>query len=86
MIARLHRDQRAAMVILCALSRLPWAASWGWETCRLLRAGLFSFWDFRIALLFTATTLFIMYPVCILLGGLWHAQSDSDATSRIPVQ
>jgi hypothetical protein len=86
LIARLHRDQRAAMVILCALSQLPWAVRWGWETCRLLRAGLFPFWDFRIALLFTASTLFLVYPLCILLGGLWDARSDADATSRIPVQ
>ena len=79
-IARLHRDHRAAMVILCATSQLPWAVRWGWETCRLLRAGLFPFWDYRVALLFHAATLFIAYPICILLGGLWDARSDAGAS------
>jgi hypothetical protein len=85
MIARLHRDHRAAMVMLCALSQLPGAVRWGWETGRLLRAGLWPFWDYRLALLFHAATLFIGYPVCILLGGLWDARSDADAASRNPV-
>jgi hypothetical protein len=49
LIARLHRDHRAAMVILCAMSQLPWAVRWGWETGRLLQAGLFPFWDFTKA-------------------------------------
>jgi hypothetical protein len=62
LIARLHRDHRATMVILCALSQLPGAIRWGWETGRLLRAGLWPFWDFRLALLFHAATLFIGYP------------------------
>jgi hypothetical protein len=85
LIARLHRDHRAAMVILCALSQLPGAVWWGWETGRLLRAGLFPFWDYRLALLFHAATLFMGYPVCLLLGGLWEARSDADAAGRIRV-
>jgi hypothetical protein len=84
MIARLHREHRAAMVILCAMSQLPLAFRWGWGTWRLLRAGLFPFWDYRLALLFQAATLFLGYPVCILLGGLWDAWTD-DAASRNPV-
>jgi hypothetical protein len=85
LIARLHRDHRAAMVILCALSQLPGAVWWGWETGRLLRAGLWPFWDYRLALLFHAATLFMGYPVCLLLGGLWDARSDADAASRVRV-
>ena len=82
LIARLHRDHRTAMVILCALSQLPGAVRWGWETGRLLRAGLWPFWDYRLALLFQAATLFIGYPVCLLLGGLWDARSDAESASR----
>jgi hypothetical protein len=48
MIARLHRDQRAAMVTFCAISMLPWASWWGWEhlapfECRLVAVLGFSF-------------------------------------------
>jgi hypothetical protein len=71
MIVRLHRRNSAAMVILCAMSQLPWAVWWGWEISRMLWAGLWPFWDFRFALLFQAGLLFIGYPTCILLGGLW---------------
>jgi hypothetical protein len=82
LIARLDRDHRTAMVILCALSQLPGAVRWGWETGRLLRAGLWPFWDYRLALLFQAATLFIGYPVCLLLGGLWDARFDAESASR----
>jgi hypothetical protein len=85
MIARLHRDHRAAMVILCAMSQLPFAAQWGWHTGRLLQAGLWPFWDYRFALLFQAAVLFIGYPICILLGGLSDMRPHIDAISRIPV-
>jgi hypothetical protein len=77
-IARLHRDYRAAMVILSALAPLLWAIPWAWETGRLLHAGLWPFWDFRLALLFRAALLFVGYPLCILIGGLWYARSDAE--------
>jgi hypothetical protein len=85
-IARWHRDHRAAMVVLGALSPLPWALRWGWETARLLHAGLFPFWDYRVALLFQAALLFVVFPVCILIGGLWDARPDADtASSNAPL-
>ena len=77
-IARLHRDDRAAMVIVSALSPLPWAIPWAWETGRLLHAGLCPFWDYRLALLFHAALLFVGYPLCILIGGFWHGRSDAE--------
>ena len=84
-IARWHRDERAAMVILAALSPLLWAIPWAWETGRLLHAGLWPFWDFRVALLFHAVLLFVGYPLCILIGGLWWARSDAEAASPLPL-
>jgi hypothetical protein len=85
MIARLHRDLRAAMVIVCATFQLPWSVPWSWETLRLLHAGLWPFWDYRVALLFRAAMFFVGYPLCMLFGGLWSARPDADAASRIPV-
>jgi hypothetical protein len=77
MIARLHRNYHPAMLILSAMSPIPWASWWGWNTWRLLQAGLWPFWDFRFALLFHAAALFIGFPTCILLGGLWGASKDN---------
>lgn len=82
-IARLHRDHRTAMVALGALSPLLWAIPWAWETSRLLHAGLWPFWDFRLALLFHAALLFVGYPLCILIGGLWQARSDAVASAPL---
>jgi hypothetical protein len=45
---------------------------------RLLNAGLWPFWDFRLALLFDASLLFVGYPLCILVGGLWSGRSDTE--------
>jgi hypothetical protein len=84
MVATLHRDYRAAIVILCAMSQLPVVARWGWHTGRLLQAGLWPFWDYRLALLFHAAIGFIGYPICVLLGGLSGARPHADAPSRIP--
>jgi hypothetical protein len=57
----------------------PWLAAfpWAWQTERLLAAGLWPFWDFRLALLFHGALLFVGYPLCILIGGLWSARSDA---------
>jgi hypothetical protein len=80
-IATWHRDCRAAMVILSALSPWPWAISWARETGRLLQAGLWPGWgwgSFRWALLFHSALLFVGYPLCILVGGLWRGRSDAE--------
>ena len=77
-IARLHHDYRAAMVIFSALSPWLWAIPWAWETGRLLHAGLWPFWDFRLALLFHAALLFVGYPLCILIGGFWDGRFDAE--------
>jgi hypothetical protein len=81
MIAKLHRDCRAVVVLLSALSPLLWAVPWARGTGRLLEAGLWPGWgwgSFRWALLFHAALLFVGYPVSILIGGLWHARRDTD--------
>jgi len=85
MIARWHRDHRAAMVVVGALSPLPLAVQWSVETGRLLQAGLWPFWDFRLALLFHAALLFVGYPLCILIGGLRGARSDGEVASRMSI-
>lgn len=77
-IARWHRHDRTAMVILSALAPLMWAIPWAWRTGRLLHAGLWPFWDYRVALLFHAVLLFVGYPLCILIGGFWWARSDAE--------
>jgi hypothetical protein len=80
-IARWHREYPGAMVILSALSRWPWAISWARGTGRLLQAGLWPGWGwgaYRWALLFHATLLFVGYPLCILIGGLWRGWSDAE--------
>ena len=80
-IARLHRDCRAAVVLLSALAPLLWAVPWARGTGRLLEAGLWPGWgwgSFRWALLFHAALLFVGYPLSILIGGLWHARRDTD--------
>jgi hypothetical protein len=84
-IARLHQDHRAAMVAVCEMSLTPWAVWWSWETCRLLQAGLWPYWDHRFALLFQAALLFIGYPLCVLIGGLWDTRTDGNATRQISV-
>ena len=83
MIARMHRRHSAGMVILCAVSLLLPASLWGWRTWRLLQAGLWPYWDYRLALMFQAAVLFVACPVCVLLGGLWATSSDHDAASRV---
>ncbi|HUK35974.1 MAG TPA: hypothetical protein VLV86_18785 [Vicinamibacterales bacterium] len=74
-IARCHRNSRVATVILSALAPWLWAIPWAWRTGRLLHAGLWPFWDFRLALLYHGVMFFVGYPLCILLGGLWDAGS-----------
>jgi hypothetical protein len=74
-IARWHRDASGAMIILGAAVLWPWALPWGWKTAGLLRAGLWPFWDFRLALLFRAAMFFIGFPLCVVIGGLWSVRS-----------
>jgi hypothetical protein len=78
MIGRLHRENRAAIVSLSALVPLLWAIPWALNTARLLHAGLFPFWDFRMALLFHAALLFVGYPLCILIGGISSSRSRAE--------
>jgi uncharacterized membrane protein YeiB len=79
-VGELHRRQRAAMLILCASCQILWSVPWGWETTRLLREGLWPFWDYRLAILFHGMLQFIVYPICLLLGGVSiHGQDQLSA-------
>jgi len=77
LIATWHRDARVGVVIVSALAPWLWAFPWASETGRLLHAGLWPFWDFRLALLFKAALLFVGYPLCILIGGFWSTRFDA---------
>jgi hypothetical protein len=79
MISGLHRRHRAGMLLFCAMCQVLWSVPWGWETSRLLREGLWPFWDYRLALLFHGLLQFIGYPLCLLLGGA--SNRDEDALS-----
>jgi hypothetical protein len=78
LITKWHGAQHIPLVILSALAPLLWAIPWAWETVRLLYTGLWPFWDFRIALIFQAALLVAVYPLCILIGGLW-VRADPEA-------
>ena len=84
-IARSHRRQAAAMVLLAAVFQLWPAVSWGSRVGSLLQAGLWPFWDYRMALMFQALCLFVAYPLCIVVGGLWGARPDKDTASPVAV-
>jgi hypothetical protein len=48
-----------------------------------LHAGLWPFWDFRLALLFHAALMLVGYPLCIVIGGVWEARSDAETPSPL---
>ena len=79
-IARVQRHYAIAMVVLCAAVQLVPATYWGWRTWTLWPASAPSLG----ALLFQAVCVFTVYPLCILLGGLWGVRTPANHACPTP--
>jgi hypothetical protein len=70
MIARLHREHRAAALFACVASQLPWTVLWAWPVWRNAHVALvhtaYAFPNQALAALILAGM-----PLCTLLGGVW---------------
>jgi hypothetical protein len=79
LIAKVNHRYGMAMVMVCLAAQVMMAANWGWRTWNLLEAGLWPFWDYRLALIFQAFCVFALYPLCLLLGASWRVIPITDA-------
>ena len=64
------------MVLLCAALQVGLASVWFVNTWSLLQAGLWPFWDYRLALTFQGVCLIVAYPSCLVLGGILASPRD----------
>jgi hypothetical protein len=82
MVAGLHRRQLPGIVIVFSATLLIPAIFQALEIRRLLGTELWPGWgwgSFRWALLYQAVLALAVYPLCVLIGGLWAARSDGEA-------
>lgn len=85
LLARWDREDRAAPLVLAALSQLPGAISWALYTARVLEAGIWQGWGYRMVLVFQGVCLFVVYPVCVVLGGLWARRAGDRGSNSSPL-
>jgi hypothetical protein len=81
MVAATHRRRVPGIVLVFSATLLIPATFQALEIRRLLGTELWPGWgwgSFRWALLYQATFALIVYPVCILIGGLSTARSDGE--------
>lgn len=79
MIAGLHRRLPGSVIVVSATLLIP-ATFQALEIRRLLETELWPGWgwgSFRWALLFQAFLAFVVYPLCVLIGGLWNLRIDN---------
>jgi hypothetical protein len=79
MIAGLHRRLPGSVIVVSATLLRP-ATFQALEIRRLLETELWPGWgwgSFRWALLFQAFLAFVVYPLCVLIGGLWNLRIDN---------
>jgi hypothetical protein len=79
MVAALHRRLPGIVIMLSATLLIP-ATFQALEIRRLLGTELWPGWgwgSFRWALVFQALLSFVLYPLCVLIGGLWGLRSDN---------
>jgi hypothetical protein len=82
MVAGLHRRELPGIVIVFSATLLIPAIFQALEIRRLLGTELWPGWgwgSFRWALLYRAVLALGVYPLCVLIGGLWAARSDGEA-------
>jgi hypothetical protein len=81
-IARLHREYRAASLFACVASQLPWTLLWAWPAWRNSRTVLvhtsYAFPNQVVAVL-----ILVAMPICTILGGMWSAD-DTPMQPRSP--
>jgi hypothetical protein len=79
MVSRLHRKILPGIVIVLSATLLIPATFQALETRRLLGTELWPGWgwgSFRWALLFHTALALVVYPLCVLIGGLWSVRTD----------
>jgi hypothetical protein len=79
MVAALHRRRLPGIVIVFAATLLIPATFQALEIRRMLETELWAGWgwgSFRWALAYQALLSFVAYPACVLIGGLWRAESE----------
>jgi hypothetical protein len=92
MIARLHREHRAAMLFACVASQLPWTVLWAWPAWRIAYLSDF-YTPYTFPNQVVAVLTLVGMPICTLLGGLWGADDIGvstrgirRATDKMPIQ
>jgi len=73
-IARVHREHRAASLLACVASQLPWTVLWAWPVWRntiALAGTAYALPNQVLAVLILAGI-----PICTLLGGIWSAEYE----------
>jgi hypothetical protein len=79
MVATLHRRQLPGIVVVLSATLLIPAFFQALEIRRLLGTELWPGWgwgSFRWALLYQGLLALAVYPLCVLIGGLWNARID----------
>jgi hypothetical protein len=79
LVAGLHRRQIPGIVVVFAATLLIPATLQAMETRRLLATDLWPGWgwgSFRWALLFQTALPCVVYPLCVVIGGLWTARTE----------
>ena len=84
-VGKLHRTSPVAMVLLCAALQVALASVWLTNTWSLLQAGLWPFWDYRLALMFQGFCLIVAYPSCLVLGGILASPGDHENPRPIAI-
>jgi hypothetical protein len=78
-VARVHPDCRAGMLLVCAASQLPWAVQWGVPIWRLANAGLPFFRSFPVMV--DVGVVLVGMPLSLWLGGVSAARPAAEPSS-----